>query len=174
MCTFRVFLEFCYLVCRHVITEETLKDIKDALAHFHHYREYFRSGEVPVMSSFSLPRQHAAKHYAELIRLFGAPNRLCSSITECAHIKAVKEPYQRSNKYNAIGQMLLTNQRLNKLASCHAHFTSHGMLEGTCLSAMLQSLWHLGKQNFVKKFLDVDCPSLCLCAKWRLSITRCQ
>lgn len=122
-----------------------MKDIEDALARFHHYRECFRSGEVPVVSSFSLPQQHAVKHYPELIRLFGAPNGLCSSITECAHIKAVKEPYRRSNKYKAIGQMLLTNQRLDKLASCRAHFASRKMLEGTCLSAMLRSLRRLGK-----------------------------
>jgi len=143
--TFRAFLEFCYLVRRHVITEQTLKNIKDALAHFHHYCEIFKSGEFPVVTTFSLPRQHAAKHYPELICLFGAPNGLCSSITECKHIKAVKEPYRRSNKYNAIGQMLLTNQRLDKLASCHADFTSRGMLDRTCLSATLQSLRLLGK-----------------------------
>ena len=145
VCTFCAFLEFCYLVCRHVITEQTLKDIEDALAHFHHYREIFKSGEIPVVTTFSLPQQHAAKHYPELICLFGAPNGLCSSITECKHIKAVKEPYWWSNKYNAIGQMLLTNQHLDKLASCCADFTSHGMLEGTCLSAALQSLQCLSK-----------------------------
>ncbi|KIK21860.1 hypothetical protein PISMIDRAFT_12004 [Pisolithus microcarpus 441] len=83
------------------------------------------------------------KHYPQLIRLFGAPNGLCSSITECKHIKAVKEPYRHSNKYNAIGQMLLTNQCLDKLANCRIDFTSRGMLEGTCLSAKLQTLQFL-------------------------------
>jgi len=97
------------------------------------------------VETFSLPRQHTAKHYPELIRLFGAPNGLCSSITECKHIKAIKEPYRRSNRYNAIGQMLLTNQCLDKLASCRADFANRGMLEGTCLSATLQSLQCLGK-----------------------------
>ncbi|KAI5989362.1 hypothetical protein EDD15DRAFT_2460679 [Pisolithus albus] len=141
--TFRAFLEFSYLVRRHVITEQTLKDIEDTLTRFHCYREIFKNGDIPVVTTFSLPHQHAAKHYPELIRLFGAPNGLCSSITKCKHIKAVKEPYRRSNKFNAIGQMLLTNQRLDKLASCRIDFASRGMLEGTCLSAKLQSLRYL-------------------------------
>ncbi|KAI6130725.1 hypothetical protein EDD16DRAFT_1689620 [Pisolithus croceorrhizus] len=114
VCTFCAFLEFCYLVHCHVITEQTLKDIKDALACFHCQCEIFRNGEIPVVTTFSLPHQHAAKHYLELIQLFSIPNGLCSSITECKHIKA----------YNAISQMLLTNQCLDKLAHCHIDFTT--------------------------------------------------
>ena len=30
--------------------------------------------------------------------------------------------------------MLLTNQHLNKIATCHADFTSHGMLDDTLIS----------------------------------------
>ena len=177
VCTFCSFLEFCYLVCQHVITEQTLKDIEDALACFHHYWEIFKSSKITVVETFSLPQQHTAKHYPELIHLFGAPNGLCSSITECKHIKAVKEPYWWSNRYNVIGQMLLTNQCLDKLASCHADFANCGMLEGTCLSAMLQSLQCLGKQNFIGEILRcwLCHSSLCLQhAKQRQSITMCQ
>jgi hypothetical protein len=82
----------------------------------------------------TLPRQHALSHYSQLICLFGAPNGLCSSITESKHIKAVKEPWHRSNRYKALGQMLLTNQRLDKLASAHVDYMRRGMLNGTCLS----------------------------------------
>ncbi|KAG1866814.1 hypothetical protein F4604DRAFT_1881698 [Suillus subluteus] len=130
--TFRAFLEFCYLVRRNVITEDTISQIEDALCRFHHYRSIFlRLGVVPT---FSLPRQHSMKHYPDLIRLFGAPNGLCSSMTENKHIKAVKQPWRRSNKYNALGQMLVTNQRLDKIAALCVDFTKRGMLNGTCLS----------------------------------------
>jgi hypothetical protein len=74
------------------------------------------------------------KHFRLLIQMFGAPNGLCSSITESRHIKAVKEPYRRSSHYEALGQMLLTNQRLDKLAACHVNFTARNMLEGPCLA----------------------------------------
>ncbi|KAG1866578.1 hypothetical protein DFJ58DRAFT_714545 [Suillus subalutaceus] len=136
--TFRALLEFCYLVRQNTITERTLDEIQDAVSRFHQYREVFKtSGVIPM---FSLPRQHSLMHYAHVIRLFGAPNGLCSSITESKHIKAVKEPWRRSSKYKALGQMLVTNQYLSQLAAARVDFESHGMLKGTCLSAELEAL----------------------------------
>ena len=90
--TFRAFLEFCYIVHRNVITEDTLVELKDALRRFHQYREVFRDIGVRV-EGFSLPRQHSLVHYEALIRLFGAPNGLCTTITESKHITAVKKPW---------------------------------------------------------------------------------
>src|SRR5882762_245366 len=69
-----------------------------------------------------------------------APNGLCSSITESKHIEAVKEPWRRSNHFNALSQMLLTNQRLDKLAASRVDFASCGMLKGTCLSYICKKL----------------------------------
>ncbi|KAI6141331.1 hypothetical protein BKA82DRAFT_4018909 [Pisolithus tinctorius] len=63
--TFRAFLEFCYLICWNVITQQMLVEIDDALRHFHLYREVFRN--AGVVDTFSLPRQHAMKHYSHLI-----------------------------------------------------------------------------------------------------------
>ncbi|KAF9221308.1 hypothetical protein BS17DRAFT_712136 [Gyrodon lividus] len=79
-------------------------------------------------SSFSLPHQHSMKHYCDMIQLFSTPNGLCSSITESKHIKVVKEPYHQSNHNNTLGQMLLTNQHLDKLVRCHMDFNEQGML----------------------------------------------
>ncbi|KAG1901072.1 uncharacterized protein F5891DRAFT_1128178 [Suillus fuscotomentosus] len=136
--TFRAFLEFCYIVQKNTITEGMLEKLQDAISCFHHYRKIFL--ETDTVSTFSLPRQHSVSHYLQLIRLFGAPNGLCSSITESKHIKAVKNPWRRSSKYNALGQMLVTNQQLDKLAAARVDFTSRGMLDGTCLSAALDAL----------------------------------
>lgn len=123
------FLDFCYLVRRDVITEYTLDSIDDALTRFHRDREIFVvEGLYP--NGISLPRQHSIVHYRHVIELFGAPNGLCSSITEAKHIKAVKEPWRRSSHYRALGQMLLTNQRLDKLSAARVDFTSRGMLSG--------------------------------------------
>ncbi|OAX31228.1 hypothetical protein K503DRAFT_806247 [Rhizopogon vinicolor AM-OR11-026] len=79
-------------------------------------------------------------HYSLLIRLFGAPNGLCSSITKSKHIKAVKGPWRRSSRFNALSQMLLTNQWLDKLAALRADFMQRNMLNGTCLLAVLEAL----------------------------------
>ena len=128
--TFRAFLEFCYFVHRDVITESTFTAIEDTLARFHSYRGVFQD----VVTTFSLPWQHSMKHYPYLIRQFGAPNGLCSSITESKHIKAVKRPYRRTNRFQALGQMLVINQRLDKFAATRADFEKRGMLRGTCMS----------------------------------------
>ncbi|KAL0068173.1 hypothetical protein AAF712_004833 [Marasmius tenuissimus] len=131
-------LEFCYLVRRDFITESTLVKVEQALDEFHEHREVFR--DCGIRDNFSLPRQHSLVHYIRCIRLFGAPNGLCSSITESKHIKAVKEPYRRSNRFQALGQMLITNQRLDKLTSFRSVLQQRGMLEGTLLEAAFADL----------------------------------
>jgi hypothetical protein len=135
----RAFLEFCYIARRDIHDTNSLSALDDALQRFHLYREIFRTEGVRP-DGFNLPRQHSLIHYAKLIRAFGAPNGLCSSITESKHIKAVKEPWRRSSRFEALKQMLLTNQRLEKLGAARVDFAERGMLHGTCLSAVWEQI----------------------------------
>ncbi|KAJ7654893.1 hypothetical protein B0H17DRAFT_1172027 [Mycena rosella] len=113
----------------------TLLDIDAALARYHSERKIFEeSGVCP--NGFCLPRQHSLTHYRYLIQEFGAPNGLCSSITESKHIKAVKEPWRRSSRYEALGQMLTINDRLDKLAAARVDFIERGMLLGPMARAL--------------------------------------
>nr|GAT47351.1 predicted protein [Mycena chlorophos] len=124
---FAAFLDFCYLVRRNDIGEDTIDEIESALARYHKEREIFeKSGVCP--DGFCLPRQHSMVHYPFLIREFAAPNGLCSSITESKHIKAVKEPWRRSSRYMALSQMLTINNRLDNLAATRIDFISRGIL----------------------------------------------
>ncbi|KAF8961217.1 hypothetical protein BDZ97DRAFT_1664537, partial [Flammula alnicola] len=134
-------IEFCYLVCRSIIDEDTLVEIDAALARFHQHREIFRDVRP---DGFSLPRQHSLVHYRFMITQFGAPNGLCSSITESKHIKAVKKPYRRSSRNKPLGQMLVTNQRNDKLAAARVDFKARGMLDGPNLSGFLGELYDDG------------------------------
>jgi hypothetical protein len=136
--TMRALLEFCYIARRDIHDTQSLAALGDALQRFQRHREIFRTTGVRS-TGFNLPRQHSLFHYNTLIRAFGAPNGLCSSITESKHIKAVKEPWRRSSRFNALSQMLITNQRLDKLAAARVDFADRGMLHGTCLSAALDS-----------------------------------
>ncbi|KAF8875258.1 hypothetical protein CPB85DRAFT_1378657 [Mucidula mucida] len=112
------FIDFCYLARKSDITEDTLVDMQAALTCFHTYRQVFiRAG---VRENFNLPRQHAMKHYFDNIVAFGPPNGLCSSITESRHITAVKKPWRR--------QMLLINQRLDKLHALYADLVFRNLL----------------------------------------------
>ena len=106
------YLDFCYIARRASLTEQDLSDLDKTLEYFYSVRPIFQTCGVrsPGPEGLSLPRQHSMKHYRELIEWFGAPNGLCTSITEAKHIKCVKEPWRRSSCYKALSQMLLTNQ----------------------------------------------------------------
>ncbi|KAF8878630.1 hypothetical protein BD779DRAFT_1613015 [Infundibulicybe gibba] len=124
------FLDACYIVRCADITEATLSTFDTTLKKFHLHHEILRTTGV-CPTGFSLPRQHSLSHYRHLIEEFGTPGGLCSSITESRHITAVKRPWRRSNRYDALRQMLLTNQRLDKLAAARVDFVDRGMLPST-------------------------------------------
>ncbi|KAF9644451.1 hypothetical protein BDM02DRAFT_3072202, partial [Thelephora ganbajun] len=132
--TFATFLEFYYIACCNVITEDSLEQLSVALQKFHKARQVF-SGTVRANdpSAFSLPQQHAMVHYYDHIKNFGSPNGLCSSITESKHITTVKHPWHWSNKHVPLSQMLRSNERLDKLAAVRADFMACGMLTDSCL-----------------------------------------
>ena len=78
----------------------------------------------------------ALTHYELLIRLFGTPNGVSTSITESKHIVAVKKPWCCSSKNDALGQILQTNLCLSQLATAHANFEACGMLIPLALHGM--------------------------------------
>lgn len=128
----QAFLDFCYIARRSFFTNSNLSDLDDALKRFHRYRKIFQTTGVRP-DGFALPRQHSLTHWRYLIEQFGAPNGLDSSITESKHIDAVKEPWRRSNRYDALGQMLQTNQRMDKLAALRVDLKDRGLLDGNIL-----------------------------------------
>ncbi|KAI0072973.1 hypothetical protein K474DRAFT_1723729, partial [Panus rudis PR-1116 ss-1] len=136
------FLEFAYLARMDFHTEATLAEMDRHLQEYHWHRKVFL--ETGVRMEFdSLPRQHALKHYVDHIRNFGALNGLSTSITESKHIKAIKEPWRRSSRWEALGQMLVINQRLDKLAAATVDFKARGMLEKDIIQSVFEDLRHL-------------------------------
>lgn len=126
------FMDACYIARRNAISEPALTQFQDCVTKFHHLRESFIA--LGVRSSISLPCQHSLSHYRNSIRLFGSPNGVCSSITESKHIKAVKEPWRRSSRFNALKQMLRTLERLSKMSTLRQIFSDHKMTGGTTSS----------------------------------------
>ena len=110
-----------------MISAKTLEKIDSALKSFMENRQIFL--DMGVQDSFSVPRLHSVVHYKKLVRYFGAPNGLCSSITESKHINAIKKPWRRSNRFNVLGQMLTTNSRLDKLRAARISFSTWGMVK---------------------------------------------
>ncbi|KAJ7683440.1 hypothetical protein B0H17DRAFT_1160912 [Mycena rosella] len=108
---FSAFMEYRYLVRRNVLNEASLAEVDAALARYHDERTIFeREGVCP--NGFSLPRQHSLVHYRYLTQQFGAPNGL---------------------RYEALGQMLTINERLDKLAASRVDFVERGMLRAVLL-----------------------------------------
>lgn len=128
ICALRAFLDFCYLVRRNGHDRSTLQKLQSSLADFHEHCEIFVKTGVQSKNTWPI-RQHSMVHYIHSIQSFGSPNGLCSSITESKHIKAVKKPWRRSNRYNALKQMLVINSRSDKLRSAYNRFKSLGMLD---------------------------------------------
>jgi hypothetical protein len=123
----RDLLDFSYLVRRNDFDMKTLDMVSEALAQFHQHHKVFHTTGV-WHTGFRLPHQHSLCHYRHNIEEFGALNGLCSSITESRHKSAVKKPWHQSSQYEALGQMLLINQHLDKLAASRADFIERGML----------------------------------------------
>ena len=125
--TIVLFIEFCYIVRKHVLDNDDIDKLNMLLVQFHQEREIFREAGI-CPDGFCLPQQHSLKHYQNSIMKFGAPNGLCMSITESKHIKAVKKPWRCSSHFNALPQILLTNQWQDKLTAITVEFCAQEML----------------------------------------------
>lgn len=124
----RAFLEFCYLVRQNSHSTNSLLEMENALKEFHQYREIFVETGVRKPNTWPT-RQHSLKHYLRAICDFGSPNGICSSITESKHIDAVKKPWRRSNRHDALKQILVTNSRSDKLRAALNEFKNRGLFD---------------------------------------------
>ncbi|EEB96621.1 hypothetical protein MPER_04215, partial [Moniliophthora perniciosa FA553] len=139
------FLEMCYIARKNTITESDLARFDAQLERFRDNRTVFL---VPgVRDNFDLPRQHALEHFVIAISRFGAPNGHCSSITESKHIIAVKQPWRRSSRNNALPQMLCTIHCTDELEALCRKFAERGMLRGSTSSFSLALLMGATIQN---------------------------
>ena len=131
------FLEACYIARQTIISEVDVLKLEEAARRFRELQNIFDDVRP---DGYNLPRQHSLMHYSHLIWQFGAPTSLCTSITESKHIDAVKKPYQCSNHNEALGQMLLTNQHMDKLAAARIDFLKCGMIK-----PLLGGEWEVGQ-----------------------------
>jgi hypothetical protein len=121
------FLDACYIARRQDIDTTALNSFEAAVDQFMELHEVFHTSGVRL-EGFRLPRQHSLIHYHHQVENFSLPGGVCSSITESRHKSAVRIPWRRSNHFEALGQMLLINQCLDKLAAMHSDFAERGML----------------------------------------------
>lgn len=152
------FINACYIVRRNAISEPVRQRFKNLVEQFQQLRSIFI--ESGVRASISLPRQHALPHFVNAIELFGAPNGLCSSITESKHIKAVKEPWRRSSRFRALVQMLIIIIRMEKMAALRQRLKRQGFLKGTTADAYLEGGQDTTNQDSDTESDDEDCIAI--------------
>ncbi|TFK84482.1 hypothetical protein K466DRAFT_496496 [Polyporus arcularius HHB13444] len=127
------FLDFSYLARRSSHDILSLEAMQGALDRYMDLRDVFVEAGVRP-DGFSLPRQHSLLHWVRMIKYFGSPNGVCTSISESKHIRAVKRPWRASNRNKPLLQILRTNTRYGKLAAARAEFGRRGMLRGDIVS----------------------------------------
>ncbi|KAI0745331.1 hypothetical protein C8Q76DRAFT_764613 [Earliella scabrosa] len=147
------FLDFAYIARRSSHDTQSLAAMEAALQRFHDLRAVFIDAGVRP-DGFSLPRQHALVHWIRMIKLFGSPNGVCTSISESKHIHAVKRPWRGSNRNKPLIQMLRTNTRLSKLAAARVEFGRRGMLCDKIMTYAWRKRLHSPKlHELLRRFL---------------------
>ncbi|KAI0739088.1 hypothetical protein C8Q80DRAFT_1222300 [Daedaleopsis nitida] len=153
----RMFLDFAYLARRSAHDSRSLSHMEAVLEQFHELRAIFV--DAGVRTSISLPRQHALRHYVSGIKLFGALNGLCTSITESKHITAVKRPWRLSNRNNPLIQILQRNTRLSKITALRVELGRRGLLEEgivQTITALAVELNVPALHELVRRYLRAD------------------
>jgi hypothetical protein len=121
------FIECCHIIQRKDFDERSLDDLEHAIDAFFRDVKIFET--LGVRTNMNLPLQHSLRHYRYVIEQFGSPSGHDTSITENRHRSAVKEPWRRSNRCQALSQMLRTLLRLDKLAAMRVYLESLGLLK---------------------------------------------
>ncbi len=118
----RGLLDFLYLAQYQVHSEDTLRQMKDALALFHDNKDIFV--DLGLSTPFNLPKLHWAQHYVASIRRFGSPDNFNTEYTERLHIDFAKKAYRASNHKEVLPQMTTWMDRKEKVLRFAQHVKS--------------------------------------------------
>lgn len=109
----RALLDFLYLAQYPIHTDETLNLLEDALSRFHQNKYIFV--DLGIREGFNIPKLHFARHYVELIKLFGTVDNFNTEYTERLHIDLAKDAYLATNFKDEFSQMTMWLERKEKI-----------------------------------------------------------
>ncbi|KAJ3846903.1 hypothetical protein EV368DRAFT_76920 [Lentinula lateritia] len=99
----RALLDFLYLACYPIHSDESLNILEQALQTFHDYKQVFI--DLNVRQHFNIPKVHFMCHYIRAIKLFGTCDNYNTETTEWLHINFAKDAYCASNHKDEYTQM---------------------------------------------------------------------
>ncbi|THU84840.1 hypothetical protein K435DRAFT_822599 [Dendrothele bispora CBS 962.96] len=99
----RALLDFLFLACYPVHTDESLTALDAALEAFHENKSIFI--DLGIRENFNIPKLHFLIHYSRGIRYFGTTDNYNTETTERLHIDFAKDAYRASNRKDEYAQM---------------------------------------------------------------------
>ncbi|KAJ3888376.1 hypothetical protein GG344DRAFT_53755 [Lentinula edodes] len=109
----RALLDFLYLACYPIHSDDSLGSVEAALAAFHENKDIFV--ELGAREHFNLPKIHYLCHYVRGFKLFGASDNYNTETTERLHIDFAKNAYRASNRKDEYSQMTKWLERREKV-----------------------------------------------------------
>ncbi|KAJ3859650.1 hypothetical protein EV359DRAFT_50531 [Lentinula novae-zelandiae] len=138
----RALLDFLYLACYLIHSDESLNILKQALQTFHDHKQVFI--DLNVRQHFNIPKVHFMCHYVRAIKLFGTCDNYNTETTERLHIDFAKDAYRASNRKDEYTQMTKWLERQEKI-HYHSHYLAWRRTELTSTtSASFHSVPPLG------------------------------
>ncbi|THU78566.1 hypothetical protein K435DRAFT_824095 [Dendrothele bispora CBS 962.96] len=109
----RSLLDFLYLACYPVHSDNTLSSLEAALQDFHENKSIFIT--LGVREHFHFPKLHFLNHYIRAIQYYGTTDNYSTETTERLHIDFAKDAYRASNKKDEYVQMTKWLERREKI-----------------------------------------------------------
>ncbi|THU98815.1 hypothetical protein K435DRAFT_795398 [Dendrothele bispora CBS 962.96] len=115
----RALLDFLYLSCYPIHSDESLVLLEQSLATFHTNRNIFVI--LGAREHFNLPKLHFLSHYCRAVKLYGTTDNYNTETTERLHIDFAKDAYRASNRKDEYTQMTRWLERREKIV-CHTKY----------------------------------------------------
>ncbi|KAI0722800.1 hypothetical protein C8Q76DRAFT_793807 [Earliella scabrosa] len=105
----RALLDFVYYAQYQVHSDTTLQGMKDALVHFHQYKDVFK--RLGLRKDFNIPKLHSLLHYIDAICRLGCADGFNTEHSERLHIDFAKKAFRASSRREYVVQMTTWLQR---------------------------------------------------------------
>ncbi|THU96048.1 hypothetical protein K435DRAFT_665236 [Dendrothele bispora CBS 962.96] len=109
----RSLLDFLYLACYPIHTDQSLTALDEVLQEFHDNKSIFV--DLEVRENFNFPKLHFLSHYSRAIQYFGTTDNYSTETTERLHIDFAKDAYRASNRKDEYSQMTKWLERREKI-----------------------------------------------------------
>ncbi|THU75625.1 hypothetical protein K435DRAFT_706780, partial [Dendrothele bispora CBS 962.96] len=140
----RSLLDFLYLACYPIHSDESLKSLEEVLQTFHDNKSIFIS--LGVRDHFNFPKIHFLCHYVRAIKFYGTTDNYNTETTERLHIDFAKDAYRASNKKDEYSQMTKWLERREKVMH-HSNYVAWRCTQFTSSQQQVDNMVNTSSQT---------------------------